>query len=398
MKSLTYLLIASLLTICHFAFGQWTIQTSGTTENLDGLDFINAQVGIASGYHGTILKTTDGGDNWNSVMSPSNNIQWDVTFVTDSIVYITGQLGTLLYSNDQGDSWVQQNIGGTSDYIKAVDFLDVNRGYAAGFDGVLYQTSDGGNNWIDISFNNVDDYTDVYFFDEMNGLVVGLFGLMKKTTDGGITWTSLNVTSSHITEIFFINDTVGWICGDLGAVYITTDAGCTWTKQTTNTIKFIQDIHFIDQDNGWAVGRAGLMMQTIDGGNTWNYVFNPDPDHLLKVDFVGSDLGWAVGSNGTIIKYNAPETSPTDEIVADNPVSIFPNPVISSAIITIDESVKDVELSLYNIEGRNLSRSHLSKIGEGKFEFRRMELSSGTYFIKAIIDGQTVFKKMSVLK
>ena len=41
---------------------QWNGQVSGTTNLLFGLSFVDANTGAAVGAEGTILKTTDGGE------------------------------------------------------------------------------------------------------------------------------------------------------------------------------------------------------------------------------------------------------------------------------------------------------------------------------------------------
>jgi hypothetical protein len=42
----------------------WTMQTSGTTRDLYGVSFIDANTGIVVGTDGTILRTTTGGVTW----------------------------------------------------------------------------------------------------------------------------------------------------------------------------------------------------------------------------------------------------------------------------------------------------------------------------------------------
>jgi len=41
----------------------WTLQISGTTNNLWGVSLVDANIGTVVGYYGTILRTTTGGVN-----------------------------------------------------------------------------------------------------------------------------------------------------------------------------------------------------------------------------------------------------------------------------------------------------------------------------------------------
>ena len=47
----------------------WNPQTSGTTQDLHSVHFADNNAGWAVGLEGTILKTTDGGMSWNSKTS-----------------------------------------------------------------------------------------------------------------------------------------------------------------------------------------------------------------------------------------------------------------------------------------------------------------------------------------
>jgi photosystem II stability/assembly factor-like uncharacterized protein len=46
------------------AQGQWTLQNSGSTADLRGIDNVGGGVAWASGNGGTVLRTTDGGERW----------------------------------------------------------------------------------------------------------------------------------------------------------------------------------------------------------------------------------------------------------------------------------------------------------------------------------------------
>jgi photosystem II stability/assembly factor-like uncharacterized protein len=51
----------------------WKAQTSGTSESLNEIFFLNATTGFVVGTNGTLLKTTDGGDDFKlALLSPNN--------------------------------------------------------------------------------------------------------------------------------------------------------------------------------------------------------------------------------------------------------------------------------------------------------------------------------------
>ena len=61
----------------------WTPQSSGTTNFLNGVSFVDANTGTAVGGEGTILRTTDGGDTWTPQSSGTTNALFGVSLVRD---------------------------------------------------------------------------------------------------------------------------------------------------------------------------------------------------------------------------------------------------------------------------------------------------------------------------
>ena len=53
---------------------EWLLQTSGTIKKLNGLQFIDSDFGFAVGDTGTVLKTTDGGISWVVLQIGTNKI------------------------------------------------------------------------------------------------------------------------------------------------------------------------------------------------------------------------------------------------------------------------------------------------------------------------------------
>src|SRR5687768_4774386 len=105
-------LVVSFVLLASDALAQsWTPQSSGTTNDLRGLHFVDATHGWAVGLNGTILHTTDGGENW----SPQN-----------------------------------PGTSGVHNYF-AVRFLDRNLGWAGG-GYVVSRTTNGGSSWGGLEF------------------------------------------------------------------------------------------------------------------------------------------------------------------------------------------------------------------------------------------------------
>src|SRR6202050_1386678 len=65
-----YATVAFILSAAGAARAQWTIENSGTTADLRGIDNVGGGVAWASGTNGTVLRTEDGGYVWQACSIP----------------------------------------------------------------------------------------------------------------------------------------------------------------------------------------------------------------------------------------------------------------------------------------------------------------------------------------
>ncbi|RLC62361.1 MAG: hypothetical protein DRI01_07010, partial [Chloroflexi bacterium] len=85
-------------TIIHTVNGgeNWNLQTSGTTQDLQDVAFVDANTGWAVGSKGTILHTADGGDHWIVQESATEKDLLGVSFIDASTGWIVGEKGIVL--------------------------------------------------------------------------------------------------------------------------------------------------------------------------------------------------------------------------------------------------------------------------------------------------------------
>jgi photosystem II stability/assembly factor-like uncharacterized protein len=391
MKLFTLNFLVLFLLSTSQSYGQWMIRESGTTAHLLDVEFITSDIGIATGYYGLILRTTDGGITWTQTYDQGFNNLESVEFINQTTGWIMGQHGTLLYSTDQGASWHKQSIN-TNSSLRALDNIDENKIWLVGFGGALFYTEDQGNTWIDKSLNTgYNNITDVKFLSESVGIIAGTNNLLKKTTDAGDTWNTITSPIDHISEMFFIDDTIGWIAGFDGVICKTTDAGDTWQAQISNTTEYIQSIFFLDANVGYAAAWNGTILVTEDGGTTWTLDNSPTVDHLVDVDFLSSGEGWMVGSNGVII---STMVNDLQELVSE--VSIAPNPMSSEAVVQLPEDTYIDYIGLYNVNGQLLHQYYLEGQGINTHVISRGELTAGLYLVHIKSEEQMITRKLVV--
>jgi len=81
----------------------WVLQNVlGTNDPFNSICFTSPEVGYAVGYLSTIVKTTNGGLNWEANASPSLNTLNSVVFVNSVTGYAVGNKGTIIKTTSGG--------------------------------------------------------------------------------------------------------------------------------------------------------------------------------------------------------------------------------------------------------------------------------------------------------
>ena len=100
-------------------------------NNLRGASFVDANTGTVVGEYGTIVRTTDGGNSWTIQVSGTTQNLWAVSFKDSNKGTAVGEGGTILGTTDGGANWVPQTSG-TTLQLRGVSLSDANTGTAVG--------------------------------------------------------------------------------------------------------------------------------------------------------------------------------------------------------------------------------------------------------------------------
>ena len=143
----------------------------------------------------------------------------DVTMIDANTAFIVGgtwEYGTILRTTDGGNNWTVQ-ISVTGERLYGVSFSDKNLGTAVGRSGKIIRTTNGGETWIEQVSGITNELVDVSFIDSNNGMIVG-GGTVLRTTNGGNLWFT-QLTTTHLESVSFINLTVAYVAGLHGNIY-----------------------------------------------------------------------------------------------------------------------------------------------------------------------------------
>lgn len=140
-------------------YAQWILEDSTTTADLRGIDSVGRGVAWASGTNGTVLRTEDGGIEWQPCAVPVGARHLDFrgiqAFDADTATVMSsgkGDLSRLYKTTDGCQTWKLLFTNPDKDgFWDAVEFQDHDRGFILGDPVagrfVLFFTLDGGNNW-----------------------------------------------------------------------------------------------------------------------------------------------------------------------------------------------------------------------------------------------------------
>jgi photosystem II stability/assembly factor-like uncharacterized protein len=263
----------------------WCRQSSGVTDDLESVKFVDTQHGWAVAFeHGTVLRTEDGGTTWERTSVGEQSLD-SVSFADTLHGWIVGQNGFIAATDDGGRSWYRQAISSPMfefAWLLATQFVDLDRGWAVG--RAILATSDGGRTWVDTQADNTDSdnrellffrfLNSAFFVDSKHGWIAADGGLIFVTGDGGASWRLQHTPSdNNLNSIYFADLKHGWAVGDMGAILWTNNGGAKWAIQRYETAGLTVDLRSVscpDNFSCWSVGTGETILSTKDGGDTWS--------------------------------------------------------------------------------------------------------------------------------
>ena len=259
--------------------------------------------------------------------NPRRIILHSVTFTEEgNTVWAVGAIGTIFKSDDGGNSWnsVRREVGET---LRSITFsTDGQTGWIVGI-GTVVRSIDGGETWIS-SPNNVlgSIESGAFAADGRTGLAAGRFGTVLKSIDGGETW-KFRVSTGFRSLTFTNSGRTGWAAGPPGVIVRFSGEGKTQVVRDSGSVARIESIVFTaDGQTGWGVGENGTVVRSTDGGNSWEISFGPRTHYqmvarrlddgrtiyqyvriIIELNALtcASDIPicWGVGTRGTIVNW-----------------------------------------------------------------------------------------------
>lgn len=417
---LTAVLILSLITYLVSAQTNWYAVSSGTTQDLLSVDFINAGTGIIVGNSGMVLKTTNAGQSWLPVSTGFTNTFHAVQYIDNEKVIIAGSGGLILYSTDGGNNWevLQSGNQDYDIYDLAVDRVS-GRGIAGGSGNSIIWSNDFGLTWTFVQGGYMNNFNCACMANDQFGAVAGVNAIFQPligfTNNGGQSfdaqpfYPTFNSTgyegNSYACHFFDSNN--GFIAGALwdGQGFVTREVN--WGSQFWDALAFnhpVFGIDFINQSKGVVVGgdfgASTMIAETSDGGLSWQYANITGSGKTMRDVVLVDGTGYAVGLGGEILKREETIGYHQSHSKIVN-INFHPNPVSDAGRLTVTLlNPAFVKIDIFNVYGQHLKNLHQGLLNEGTvtFDVETNNLLSGTYFM-SVDDGNSKHnQKFIVLK
>ena len=365
------------------------VSTSGIWDTY-AMRFTSVSTGFILKANRHIVKTTDGGQTWNTVLAPTD-------FNSRSIV------GGLAFPDaSTGYAWTS-----------ITDYSDYN----------VYKTTDGGNNWTNVYSVSGPGYIsgNTAFYDANTGILAGPKQWIQRTTNGGVKWDTAVVnnfpsaiTSKDCEDISIIDDSHAWIIGNK-FILNSTDKGKTWNYIDHGLKGYdttFYRISFSDVNNGYIVCSNGLILKTTNGGAAWSVDTSLYNDYFLYAiafnskgkAIIGTSLGYILSSDLTTGVIDGKNGNTVNGFVLKQN---YPNPFNPSTIIGFELKTKShVTLKVFDIMGREVATLINGDRAAGAYNITfnaqntngKFQLASGVYYYRLQTENSSLTKKMILLR
>jgi photosystem II stability/assembly factor-like uncharacterized protein len=285
--------------------GDSWIETSGPERKImNDVFFLNRNIGFAAGSEGTLLRTTNGGSQWEDISFGETRPFLSVFGLTANDMWL-GANQRIYHSADMGETWQEKfaTLG-----LNVIDILAINTSniLACSPSGVIIRSADSGTTW-DTVYQTNGQIRSLSKIDNQRYMATGFNGLILRSADQGLTWNPVTAPEAGLQyeQTQFMGNE-GWLITSSfkKTMWHTTNAGDTWDPITLPIDRFWDGVYFISPDTGIVVGRSsaeGRVYITFNGGANWQagYITDypmygvtgiPNPNGTAWIFGFGSDI------------------------------------------------------------------------------------------------------------
>jgi photosystem II stability/assembly factor-like uncharacterized protein len=268
--------------------------------------------GYAVGDFGTLLKTTDAGDNWTGLPAGTFSNLTEIQ-VLDANTVVAGGGCVARLSTDGGQSFSRiaftpvESSCPDGSHLAALWYVSANHGYVLLDDGSVLETNNGTDFATKTAIPGTRQAgggvlpTDAVFLTDTSGYVTTADGNIYATTDSGVSWKSVSNTNRPVRAIVFPSAKVGYAVGDGGMFLKTTDGGANWVPKDTGVGQNLTAVRCADEQACVVTTQSGTQLVITTNGGTSFSLPTLSTDPLLAAAFASPTRLAAAGQQGSTV-------------------------------------------------------------------------------------------------
>lgn len=176
----------------------FTAVASNTEERLLSVsDVSDTGLVLAVGAFGTIIRSTDAGQSWQSITMDWPTLTndffephlYDVHVSDTGTVTVVGEFELIIQSLDQGDTWQTVHLGEAS--LFGLSLHANGTGFAVGQEGKIIKTADGGRVWQEVDASSSGILLNVWSSGSGDVLISGIRNTLQ-SSDNGLSWNRID--------------------------------------------------------------------------------------------------------------------------------------------------------------------------------------------------------------
>ena len=269
---------------------------------------------VAVGERGHILYSDDDGRSWTQVRAPASANLTAVFFADEREGWAVGHDEVILRTEDGGLNWERVHFNpGANRPLLDVWFPGEGAGLAVGAYGAMYRSDDRGRNWTEVPFepeplgdeaagegdglDEFEDDLDLGFEFHLNSIGHGeggaLYlaaeaGRLYRSDDQGATWRELpSPYDGSFYGVLPLDGEALLAFGLRGNAFRSEDGGQAWSSIETGTVALLNSALRPSPDVVIIAGLTGVMLVSQDGGRTFAFSQQEDRKALSGLLWAG---------------------------------------------------------------------------------------------------------------
>lgn len=230
---------------------------------------------VAVGDYGVVILSDDGKAFRQAKQVPTRAVLTSVTFLDDKNGWAAGHDGTVLASSDGGENWrVLREEPGKERVLLSIWFETAQRGIAVGQFGLALETEDGGRTWRErrLVDGEAGEKHFMHLFAGKDGLlfIAAESGTLLRSEDSGRNWRAVQTDNrgSFWTGLVLADGAVV-AAGMRGHVYRSEDRGLNWKEVATGSQQSVTAIDQRPDGSLRLIGNAGTDLVSRDQGRSF---------------------------------------------------------------------------------------------------------------------------------